>query len=77
MELKYIDVDGSEGFSGDVMITVTYELTEESGLMIDYKAIATKVTPIDLSNHFMFNLAGHVSYHVYITVQQKVDTYRL
>lgn len=60
--LTYTDVDGSEGFPGDVIITVTYELTEEAGLMIDYKATTNKATPIDLSNHFMFNLGGHVCF---------------
>ncbi|XP_060558312.1 galactose mutarotase-like [Ruditapes philippinarum] len=57
--LQYVDTDGSEGFPGDVTITVTYELTEESGLMIDYKATTNKPTPVDISNHFMVNLSGH------------------
>ena len=56
-----MDVDGSEGFPGDVTVTVTYELTEEFGLMIDYMATTNKPTPVDMSNHFMVNLAGHVS----------------
>ena len=59
--LTYVDKDGTEGFPGDVTTTVTYELTSKDGLMIDYQATTTKPTPIDLSNHFLFNLAGHVS----------------
>ena len=61
MILTYVDKDGTEGFPGDVTTTVTYELTSENGLMMDYQATTSKSTPIDLSNHFLFNLAGHVS----------------
>lgn len=59
LKLTYVDVDGSEGFPGDLTVTVTYELTSDSGLMVDYQATTTKPTPVDLSNHFMFNLSGH------------------
>ncbi|KAL4238054.1 hypothetical protein ACF0H5_002765 [Mactra antiquata] len=60
----YVDVDGSEGFPGDLFLTVTYELTEESGLMMDYKATTNKPTPVDISNHFMVNLSGHAGGYI-------------
>lgn len=59
--LTYVDKDGSEGFPGDLNVKVTYELTEEDGLMMDYEATTNKPTPVDLSNHFMVNLAGHAN----------------
>lgn len=59
--LTYVDKDGTEGFPGDVTTTVTYELTSENGLMMDYQATTNKPTPVDLSNHFLFNLAGHAA----------------
>ena len=59
--LTFNDVDGSEGFPGDVNVTVTYELTSGNGLMMDYTATTKKPTPVDIANHFMANLGGHVS----------------
>jgi len=61
LTFTYKDVDGSEGFPGDVDVSVTYEMTPEGELVMDYQATANKPTPIDLGNHFMVNLAGHVS----------------
>ncbi|XP_052768579.1 galactose mutarotase-like [Mya arenaria] len=57
--LTYTDVDGAEGFPGDVDVTVTYELTSDAEFMMDYQATTNKATPIDMANHFMVNLAGH------------------
>lgn len=59
-------MDGSEGFPGDLEVTVTYELTAEFGLMVDYQATTNKATPVDLSNHFMVNLSGHVRFQFYV-----------
>lgn len=62
LRLQYTDADGAEGFPGDLTVNVTYELTTEFGLLIDYQATTNKPTPVDISNHFMVNLAGHVSF---------------
>lgn len=64
LQLRYTDADGAEGFPGDLSVTVTYELTAESGLMIDYQATTNKPSPVDLSNHFMVNLAGHANGYI-------------
>ena len=59
--LKYTSPDGEEGFPGEVKATVTYYLSDDNELEIDYYATTNKATPINLTNHAYFNLAGHVS----------------
>jgi aldose 1-epimerase len=54
----YLSKDGEEGFPGNVKVKVTYTLTDANELVIDYEATADKATPINLSQHSYFNLAG-------------------
>jgi len=59
--LSHTSPDGDEGYPGQVEAEVTYTVTKENALRIDYKASTTKATPINLTNHSYFNLAGHAS----------------
>ncbi|XP_030081646.1 aldose 1-epimerase [Drosophila hydei] len=56
---RHISPDGHEGYPGNLTVTVTYWLDEQNHLGIRYEALTDKVTPINLSNHAYFNLAGH------------------
>ena len=51
--------DGDQGFPGYLHIEVTYTLTDEGELHIDYLAKAGADTPLSLTNHSYFNLNGH------------------
>ncbi|HEX4271756.1 MAG TPA: aldose epimerase family protein [Rhizomicrobium sp.] len=52
------DPDGSMGFPGTVHVTVTYTLTGDNVLRIDYRATTDKPTVMSLTNHSYFNMAG-------------------
>jgi aldose 1-epimerase len=54
----YTSPDGEESYPGTLQMTVTYTLTARDELMLEYVAKTDKATPINLTNHSYFNLAG-------------------
>ncbi len=51
--------DGEEGFPGALEVQVTYSLTEDGTLTLDYQARSDQDTLCNLTNHSYFNLLGH------------------
>jgi aldose 1-epimerase len=53
-----VSPDREEGYPGNVAVTVQYALTNDSDLIVDYAATSDASTPINLTQHTYFNLAG-------------------
>ena len=58
LKLHYMSPDMEEGYPGNLDVHVTYTLTEDNELKIDYLASTDKATPINLTSHSYFNLTG-------------------
>lgn len=58
IELTYLSADGEEGFPGELLTQVTYQLTDENEVIISYRATTSKPTVLNLTNHSYFNLSG-------------------
>ena len=56
--LRHESPDGDEGYPGTLQAQVTYTLTDRNELVIDYEATTDQATPINLTHHSYFNLAG-------------------
>lgn len=57
--LTHFSPNGDENYPGDLSVELTYTLSEENELIIDYKATSTQDTIINLTHHSYFNLDGH------------------
>ncbi len=58
IQFSYLSQDGEEGYPGNLSVTVIYTLTDDNELKISYKAETDKPTPINLTHHSYFILAG-------------------
>lgn len=61
VQLQYLSADGEEGYPGNVKAAVTYTLTDNNELHLDYLATTDKTTVVNLASHSYFNLQGEGS----------------
>lgn len=59
--LEYLSEDMEQGFPGNLQAKVTYSLTDENELKMQYEATTDKPTVVNLTNHAFFNLNGEGS----------------
>jgi aldose 1-epimerase len=55
---QHTSPDGDEGYPGTLRVSVSYSLKPSNELVVEYRAIADRATPVNLSQHSYFNLAG-------------------
>ena len=55
---RYTSRDGEEGYPGTLQVAVSYGLTPNDELVIDYEATTDKATPVNISQHSYWNLHG-------------------
>jgi len=66
--LQYLSPDGEEGFPGNLTVQLTFKLTDENELILDYKATTDTPTAINLTHHGYFNLSpkgGNIGNHIH------------
>jgi aldose 1-epimerase len=58
LTLTYRSHDGEQGYPGNLDVTAVYQLNDHNELVIRFRAVTDRATPVNLTQHSYFNLAG-------------------
>jgi len=61
LRFSYLSPDGEEGYPGNLQVSVTYTVTDDNVFLIQTEATTDRTTPLSLTHHSYFNLAGHAA----------------
>lgn len=75
LKLHYLSPDGEEGYPGNLDVNVTYTLSNDNALRIDYEATTDKPTILNLTNHAYYNLNGTKSTALDEVLMLNADSY--
>lgn len=75
--MTHVNPDGFQGYPGHVMVQATFELLRDNTFKCKLTATVSKPTPINLTNHSYFNLAGHVRTFIdlFLCLQNTTSTF--
>ena len=59
LKLKLVSPNGENGFPGTLEVVVTYQLTYDNALTVEYEAVTDQPTVVNLTNHTFFNISGN------------------
>ena len=59
VEMRYLSLDGEEGYPGNANVTVLYRLNANNEFTVSFSATSDKTTPVNLISHIYFNLTGN------------------
>jgi aldose 1-epimerase len=75
VELTTVSPDGEDGYPGKVTLTVTYTLTRDDALRVDYRGTTDKPTLLNPTHHSYFNLSGDPSLTI-LDEELTIDAYQ-
>ncbi|MFC0657787.1 aldose epimerase family protein [Mongoliitalea lutea] len=58
VKMTYTSPDGEEGYPGNLTTTLTFELTTDNKLLLEFTSETDKPTIVNLTHHGYFNLSG-------------------
>ncbi|MDR6782268.1 aldose 1-epimerase [Pedobacter africanus] len=68
VSLQYVSPDGEENFPGNLTVQLTFKLTDEDEVILDFKATTDAATAVNLTHHSYFNLSpdgGSIGGHIH------------
>jgi aldose 1-epimerase len=74
VRLSFVSPDGDQGYPGELSVHLTYTLTNDNQLGIDYAATTSAATILNLTNHTYWNLAGAAD-ALYARLSVEADAY--